>query len=47
MKLTVSFLVCILCGPTLQDPSIDWRKDLDAARATAKKEGKPLLVVFR
>lgn len=26
---------------------IDWMTDLDAARAQAKEEGRPLLVVFR
>ena len=27
--------------------SIDWRTDLDAARAEALRDGKPLLAVFR
>ena len=28
-------------------PAITWHTDLEAARAKAKKEGRPLLVVFQ
>jgi hypothetical protein len=30
-----------------EDEGIAWLKDLDAARTTARAEGKPLFIVFR
>jgi len=27
--------------------TLEWRTDLDAARAAAKRSGQPLLIVFR
>ena len=31
----------------LADPVIEWHGDIDAARRLARKEGRPLLLVFR
>lgn len=38
-----------LCAGTArpEEPDLMWRTDLEAARAEARKAGKPLLVVFR
>lgn len=47
MRIVLALFACALCAAPPQDPSIEWLKDLDAARAKAKQEGKPLLVVFR
>ena len=38
----------LLALATLQDPeTIDWQTDLEAARALALAEDRPLLAVFR
>jgi hypothetical protein len=39
----------LLAALQVQDgpPAIDWQLDLEAARARARRAGKPLLVVFR
>jgi hypothetical protein len=31
----------------LQDPTFAWRTDLEAAMADARRDGKPVLIVFR
>ncbi len=41
-------LVAAGCGAAgADDDGIDWRTDLDKARAEARKSGMPMLVVFR
>lgn len=45
-------LLAVLWGVTAawlpaQDPQFVWHDDLDAARALADEQGKPLLVMFR
>ena len=39
-------MLAVLAAPKPQE-DFDWMSNLDAARAKARKEGRPLLVVFR
>lgn len=43
----LAVLTATLSLPAQTPTSIDWRTDLDAARAEALRDGKPLLAVFR
>ncbi len=43
----LAVLTATLSLPGQAPTSIDWRTDLDAARAEALRDGKPLLAVFR
>ena len=45
--LPVALLALATPGPAQQPASLDWRDDLEAARAEALRDGKPLLAVFR
>ena len=39
--------VVMSAAPAEADETIRWRDDLEAARADAKRTGRPMLVVFR
>jgi hypothetical protein len=43
----VAALAFLAPGIRAEDDGIRWQTDLDAARTTARAEGKPLFIVFR
>lgn len=45
--LTAAVLLAALASAQDESPTIAWHDDLDAARALARTEHKPLLVAFR
>ena len=47
MTARVALLLALLCVPAAGEDGFRWGHDLDQARAQAKEEGRPLLVVFR
>lgn len=48
MRLLAGLASLLFAGsPVAQGDGIAWFTDLDGARATATKTGKPMLVVFR
>jgi hypothetical protein len=40
-------LVLPLLGPAADAPAVKWHTDLETARQQARKEGRPLFIVFR
>jgi hypothetical protein len=47
MRASILVLAALLSAPCPGQGSLTWHGDLDAARALAAKERKPLLVLFR
>jgi hypothetical protein len=56
MMRSAPLIACLLClaallpggaGGGKKAPEVTWEEDLDAARALARKTGKPLFVVIR
>ncbi len=45
--LVVALFLGAVGAPAEADETIRWRDDLEAARADAKRTGRPMLVVFR
>ncbi len=43
----VSLLIAASSIVFFQGDALEWRRDLDSARAAARASGRPLLVVFR
>ncbi|NUN47631.1 MAG: hypothetical protein HUU15_02215 [Candidatus Brocadiae bacterium] len=45
--LALAALLPFSLRPAAEEPAFAWQDDLEAARARAKSEGRPLLIVFR
>ncbi|MHC4973629.1 MAG: hypothetical protein ACYTG3_14990 [Planctomycetota bacterium] len=46
-QLALALFLGAVAAPTGAEETIRWRADLEAARADAKRTGRPMLIVFR